>query len=68
MGVMAEYFMTEKGIMWPQGIAPYDYYIIVMGEENIPKAEELAYSLEKQGSSVILDDRVGRKDGFGQKA
>jgi len=68
MGVMAEYFMTERGIMWPENIAPYTHYIIVMGEEHISRAEELAWSLETQGYSVILDDRVGRKDGFGQKA
>jgi len=30
MGVMAEYFMTESGIAWPENIAPYSYYIIVM--------------------------------------
>jgi len=42
MGVMAEYFMTENGIAWPENIAPYDYYIIVMGEENILRATELA--------------------------
>ncbi|MCD5374866.1 proline--tRNA ligase, partial [Candidatus Gracilibacteria bacterium] len=24
--------------------------------------------LEKKGETVILDDRMGRKDGFGQKA
>ncbi|NDK09231.1 proline--tRNA ligase [Candidatus Gracilibacteria bacterium] len=68
MGVMAEYFMTESGINWPENIAPYSYYIIVMGEENIEKAKELALELEKSGESVVLDDRMGRKDGFGQKA
>jgi hypothetical protein len=30
MGVMAEYFMTENGIAWPEHIAPASYYIIVM--------------------------------------
>lgn len=68
MGVMAEYFMTEKWIAWPENIAPYSYYIIVIGEENIQTAKNLAYELEQQGESVILDDRMGRKDWFGQKA
>lgn len=68
MGVMAEYFMTENGISWPEHIAPYDYYIIVIGEENISKAEELAKKIEAEGKSVILDDRVGRNYGFGKKA
>ena len=68
MGVMAEYFMTEKGIAWPEEIAPATHYIIVMGEDNIETATKLGQQLESQGHTVILDDRMGRKDGFGQKA
>jgi threonyl-tRNA synthetase len=68
MGVLAEYFMTENGIAWPESVAPAQYYIIVVGEENIARAIELATSLEQSGKSVILDDRMGSKYGFGQKA
>ena len=68
MGVMAEYFMTEKGITWPEHIAPATHYIIVIGEENLEKAIELWEQLEATGKTVILDDRMGRKLGFGQKA
>lgn len=68
MGVMAEYFMTEKGIKWPKGVAPYDIYILVLGEENIEVAKKLAEKFESEGKSVILDDRMGSKFGFGQKA
>lgn len=68
MGVMAEYFMTDKGISWPEHIAPYSYYIIVMWEDNLETAKKIAWDLEKIGETVILDDRMGRKDGFGQKA
>ncbi|MGE4443896.1 MAG: proline--tRNA ligase [Candidatus Altimarinota bacterium] len=68
MGVLAEYFMTENGILWPESVAPYDYYIIIMGEENLGEAEKLAKKLESEGKSVILDDRMGKKVGFGQKA
>ncbi|MDF1682299.1 MAG: hypothetical protein P1U46_00555 [Patescibacteria group bacterium] len=38
--------MTEKGIAWPEAIAPADYYIIVLGDENIEKATILAKKLE----------------------
>lgn len=68
MGVMAEYFMTEKGIKWPKSVAPYDVYMLVLGEENLEKATRLAEKLESEGKSVILDDRFGSKFGFGQKA
>jgi prolyl-tRNA synthetase len=68
MGVLAEYFMTDTGIAWPESVAPADYYIIVVGEDNIARAIELAESLERSGKTVILDDRMGSKYGFGQKA
>ncbi|MFK7779937.1 MAG: His/Gly/Thr/Pro-type tRNA ligase C-terminal domain-containing protein [Candidatus Gracilibacteria bacterium] len=68
MGVIAEYFMGEKGINWPENIAPADYYIIVIGEGNIEKATEIAKNLEIEGKEVILDDRMNKKIGFGQKA
>jgi len=38
MGVIAEYCMDEKGIAWPENIAPADYYIVVLGENNLEKA------------------------------
>jgi len=30
MGVLAEYNITEKGIAWPESVAPAEYYIIVI--------------------------------------
>jgi len=30
MGVIAEYFYDEKGLVWPESIAPATHYIIVM--------------------------------------
>lgn len=68
MGVLAEYFMTENGIAWPHGVAPYDYYIIVIWEENLKIAQQLAKKLETEWKSVILDDRISKKIWFGQKA
>jgi hypothetical protein len=43
---MAEYFMSDKGIVWPEHIAPATYYIIVMGEDNLEVAKKLALELE----------------------
>lgn len=68
MWVLAEYFMTENGIAWPEWIAPYDYYIIVIWEENLEKSIQIAKKLESEGKSVILDDRMWKKVWFGQKA
>ena len=66
MWVIAEYFMTENGIAWPENIAPADYYIIVLGD-NLDKAEQLAKKFENEWKEVILDDRQGKKFGFGAK-
>ena len=68
MWVMAEYFMTDKWIAWPDNVAPYDYYIIVIWEDYIEQATQLAQKLESEWKSVILDDRMWRKAWFGQKA
>lgn len=68
MWVIAEYFMTDKWISWPESVAPADYYIIVLWEENVYQANIIAKRLESQWKTVILDDRISRKIGFGQKA
>ncbi|MDD3144474.1 MAG: His/Gly/Thr/Pro-type tRNA ligase C-terminal domain-containing protein [Candidatus Gracilibacteria bacterium] len=65
MGVIAEYFMDSKGLIWPENIAPVTHYMVVMGD-NLEKAKELAKKLESEGKEVIIDDR--EKVGFGQKA
>jgi len=48
MGVIAEYCMTEKGIAWPETVAPADYYIIVIGEDNLEAAQKIAEQLESE--------------------
>lgn len=64
MGVVAEKLMDEKGLVWPESIAPYSHYIIVIGD-NREKALELARKLESEGKECIIDDR---DTGFGAKA
>jgi len=68
MWIVAEKFVWEKWISWPENIAPADYYIIVIWEDNLEKASEIAKKLESEWKSVILDDRMWKKFGFGQKA
>ena len=68
MWVIAEYFMTDTWIAWPESISPYDYYIIVLWEENLEKAIEIANKIESEWKTVILDDRMWNKFGFWKKA
>lgn len=65
MWVIAEYFMDEKGLVWPASIAPATHYLIVMGD-NLGSALRLAQEIEKSWGKVIIDDR--EKAWFGQKA
>lgn len=64
MGVIAEKFMDEKGLIWPESIAPFSHYLIVIGD-HLEEAKKLAEKLEKAGNMVLLDDR---NTGFGAKA
>ncbi|MDD3263139.1 MAG: His/Gly/Thr/Pro-type tRNA ligase C-terminal domain-containing protein [Candidatus Absconditabacteria bacterium] len=66
MGIVAEKFLDEKGLIWPENIAPYDYYVIRIGDERIDEeAKKVIEKLENIGKTVIYDDR---NIGFGQKA
>ncbi len=54
MGVIVEKYADEKGLVWPENIAPFKYYLIGIGEEGEKKALEL---YEKNPENIILDDR-----------
>lgn len=47
MGVIAEKFADDKGLIWPESIAPYSHVMIVIGE-NLEKAKQLAEKLESE--------------------
>ena len=40
MGVIAEKFSDDKGLVWPEVIAPYKYYLVGIGEKGIAEAEK----------------------------
>ena len=58
----------DKGILWPESIAPYEVNIVAIGYTKEPKIAEAANNLSEQlqvmGYEVIVDDR---KDGYGTK-
>ncbi len=59
MGAVVENFNDENGIIWPREIAPHQYYLIVLGENNeVEKEAEKVYKkLIKAGKDVLYDDR-----------
>lgn len=61
MGVIVEKFADEKGIIWPESIAPAKVYLVqIGGDESRAKADELYETLEARGVEVIYDDRDER--------
>jgi prolyl-tRNA synthetase len=62
VGVLAETFADEHGLVWPESVAPYQAYLARLGDETEVKqaADELYDELEAAGISVLYDDRDER--------
>jgi len=59
VAVIAEQSHDEKGLIWPEAVAPAELHIVAAGKEDsiLEAAEKLAKEAEGLGLSVILDDR-----------
>ncbi len=59
MGVIVEKYADEKGIVWPEEIAPFTVHLVTFGKnENILReAENLYRDLKDAGIDVLFDDR-----------
>lgn len=59
MGTVVEVLSDEKGIVWPEEIAPYQVHLVSLGgsEEVRNKAEEIYNSLLAGKIDVLFDDR-----------
>ena len=61
MGVIAEKLSDEKGLVWPENIAPYRVYLVrIGGDEATTAADELYETLQSRGIEVLYDDRDER--------
>lgn len=60
MGVIAEKTCDDKGLCWPEEIAPYRYYLIGIGEKGIAEADKL---YAKNPEMFIYDDRTNARNG-----
>lgn len=62
MGVVVEKFADDKGIVWPEAIAPAVIYIARIGEDDavIKAADKLYETLTSKGVLVLYDDRDAR--------
>ena len=54
MGVIAEKFADEKGLIWPEAVAPFKYYLVGIGDKGLAEAEKWYAGREEL---VLFDDR-----------
>ncbi len=59
MGTVVEIHHDEKGILWPEEIAPYSLHLVSLCQEpdHIQQAEVLYEQLVAKGIDVLFDDR-----------
>jgi prolyl-tRNA synthetase len=62
MGLLAEHFADERGLVWPAVIAPYKVYLASLSAEPeiSQAADELYDRLTQAGISVLYDERDER--------
>jgi prolyl-tRNA synthetase len=57
LSAIAEINSDQKGIIWPKKISPFDLTLVVLDDKLHKEAFALEASLEKEGFSLLVDDR-----------
>lgn len=59
VGVIAEVFADEKGLVWPDSVAPFSVYLAKIGNDEtvVTQADDLYNQLTQAGVEVLYDDR-----------
>ena len=60
MGTIVEVLSDDKGIIWPEEIAPFKVHLLLLGDKEnvVSSANELYESLSNSGIEVLFDDRT----------
>ncbi|MDB5159917.1 MAG: prolyl-tRNA synthetase [Candidatus Saccharibacteria bacterium] len=59
MGLIAEHFADDKGLVWPDNVAPFTVYLVSIGDVAT-QADALYDELTSKGIEVLYDDRDER--------
>lgn len=62
MGTLVEVYNDEKGIIWPESVAPYNVHLVGLDldDEKVKHEAERVYKLlQAEGVEVLFDDRIG---------
>ena len=57
MGVIVEKYADDKGLVWPENVAPFKFYLAPIGENGTKAAEEIYAGNEDK---ILFDDRALR--------
>ena len=60
MGMIAEHFSDDKGLVWPENVAPAKAYLVQIGDRSKQLAEEIYKEFQAKGIEVLFDDREVR--------
>ncbi len=65
MGTVVEVLSDDKGIIWPETIAPFQVHLLSLGddEEVLKEAENVYERLSKNNIEVLFDDRTSLSAG-----
>lgn len=69
MGTVVEIWHDEKGIIWPEAVAPYQVHLVALFRESSKKAklkkiaDKIYKDLQKQNIEVLYDNREDKSAG-----
>ena len=65
MGTVVEALADDKGIIWPESIAPFAIHLLALGDDEavLEEANKIYETLLKAGVEVLFDDRAGMSAG-----
>ncbi len=61
LGTVVEVLSDDKGMVWPESVAPFKVHLLALGEdeETFKEAENIYKNLTDIGIEVLFDDRHG---------
>lgn len=62
MGTIVELLADDRGIVWPESVAPFQFHLVLLQPEDAAAkeaADRLYEEIHADGNTVLYDDRVG---------
>ena len=57
MGTIVEVLHDDKGIIWPESVAPFKAHLLEISPKSKSRAKKIYEELQKAGIEVLYDDR-----------